>query len=60
MDSKDLDKTIKEYNDAILRVVKAFRGGKPDEFREGLRMKEYEALRDLNVLRIDFGDAREG
>jgi nicotinic acid phosphoribosyltransferase len=58
----EFDATAKQYNDAILAVVEAFttkRSKGKNEFREGLTLKQYNALRNLNVVRIDSGDDRE-
>jgi hypothetical protein len=56
----ELDKTIETYNDIIFHMVQVFTDPKDREhFREGLSNEEYSALRDLNVLRQDFGDGRQ-
>jgi hypothetical protein len=47
--------------DAVFRVMVAFTKRGPDardEFIDGLTDQQYAALRELNVLRIDSGDAR--
>jgi hypothetical protein len=56
----ELDKTIKTYNDAIFKMVSLLTNPEEkDQFIDGLSTEQYGALRDLNVLRRDFGDDRE-
>jgi len=58
--AKRNEATIKAYNDAILKVVVAFTSKTTDgQFRAGLSHEQYQTLRALNVLRIDFGDSGE-
>lgn len=58
--AKRNEEAIKAYNDAILKVVVAFSSKTTDgQFRAGLSHEQYQTLRALNVLRIDFGDSRE-
>ena len=61
-DTTEMEKVIKAYNDAIFKVVQAFvsKESRMDgQFCSGLTKCQYAALRDLNVVRIDFGDDRE-
>lgn len=52
-----MDEIVKN---AILEMVRAFSNPKDKgSFRDGLSVQEYNALRKLNVLRIDYGDSRE-